>query len=74
MKNYLDRITMGYVSAFSKFNELDTAVRSMFAHNHLSGGEMDRNYLQVMMAKNKARVMVDRWFRVFNSATKRFAK
>lgn len=74
MKNYLDRITRGYVAALSKFNELDTAVRSMFANNHLTGGEMDGNYIQTMLEKNKARIMVDRWFRVFDSATKRLAK
>ena len=74
MKSYLDQITAGYVRAMERFNRLDEQVRMMFAHNHFSGGEMPGDYIQVMLQKNAARKVLDRWFLVFNSACKRNLK
>lgn len=74
MKNeYLDRIAAGYVRQLSIVNKIETKTRQIFASFHRNGCPEPTEYMSLLESREKARKILDRWLRIFDSATKRIA-
>lgn len=72
MSDYLDKIAAGYVRQLSKVNRLEDETRREYVKFYRTSIPTPE-YKSIINAREHARKILDRWYKVFNSASKRIA-